>query len=82
MRTDVDLSAIRAAISAEPWTAVGIALAAGASLALIEPRGRFARAIASAVGTVALAALREAAWRRIAPEARSWMATYAKPSTT
>jgi hypothetical protein len=84
--TEADLSAVRAAISADPWTSVGIAFIAGACLALVEPRGRLARAIASTVGAVALAALREAAWRRIAPDARSWidarMPTYARPAAT
>ena len=62
-----DLPTIRAAISADPWSSVGIAFATGACLALVEPRGRLARAIASTVGAVALAALREAAWRHLVP---------------
>jgi len=72
--TDADLPAVRAAISADPWTSVAMAFAVGAYVALIEPRGRLARAIASTVGAVTLAALREAGLRRLATEARSWMA--------
>jgi len=86
VRTDADLSAVRAAISAEPWTVVGIAFAAGACLALVEPRGRLARAIASTVGALVFAGFREAAWRRVAAEARSWIdariPTYAGPAAT
>lgn len=73
MKADVDLPALRAAIAAEPWTSLAIAFAAGACLALVEPRGRVARTITSIVGTTALAALREVAMRRVAAGARSWI---------
>ena len=65
MKADLDLSAIRAAIAADPWTSAAVAFAAGACIALVEPRGRLARAIASTVGAVVLATLREAAVRRL-----------------
>lgn len=73
MKADFDLPAIRAAIAADPWTSAAIAFVAGACIALMEPRGRLARAITSTVGALALAALREAAVRRLTTEARSWI---------
>lgn len=72
MKPDVDLSAIRAAIAAEPWSSLGIAFLAGACLALLEPRSKVARTIATTAGTIALAALREAARERVST-ARSWI---------
>jgi hypothetical protein len=73
VRTNLDLPAVRAAISAEPWTSVAIAFVTGACLAVVQPRGRLARAIASTAGAIALAAVREAARERVAVEARSWI---------
>lgn len=73
MRTNLDLSAVRAAISADPWTSVAIAFVTGACLAVVQPRGRLARTIASTAGAIALATLREAVRQRAAVEARSWI---------
>ena len=76
----VDLSSARTAIVAEPLTAVALAFAAGACLALVEPRGRTRRVITSTLGAIALAALREAAGRGIAAEARSWIDARIRPA--
>ena len=73
MRASIDPVAVRAAISSDPWTSVAYAFAAGACLAILEPRGRVARTIASTAGAIALAALREAVRQRIASQARSWI---------
>lgn len=85
MKADFELPAIRAAIAADPWTSAAIAFVAGACIALVEPRGRLARTITSTVGALALAALREAAVRRLATQARSWIdvriAPEARPAT-
>jgi hypothetical protein len=85
VKSDLDLSTVRAAIAADPWISAAIAFAAGACIALVEPRGRLARAITSAVGAMALAALREATMQRVASEARSWIDARrppgAKPAT-
>ena len=86
MSANLDLPAVRAAISADPWTSVAIAFATGACLALIQPRGRLARTIASTAGAIAMAALREAVGQRVAVEARSWIdarfAAYPRPAAS
>lgn len=79
MKNAVDIAAVRAAITADPWSSVALAFAAGACLALIEPRGTVARAITSTLGALALAALRESATRRFAAEARAWVAARTPP---
>lgn len=73
MNAPKDISGLRTAIAADPWGSVALAFAAGACLALIEPRSRAARALASTVGAIALAALRESVTQRFAAEARSWV---------
>lgn len=80
MRGDVDLHAVRTAIAADPWPSLGLAFVAGACLALIEPRGRLARAVTSTLGTIAFAALRDVARQRITGEARSWIDSRIRPA--
>lgn len=74
MMTRMDLSAARTAISAEPWTSVGIAFVTGACFALLEPRGRLARAVANTAGAIALAVVREAISQRVSA---AWVAARA-----
>jgi hypothetical protein len=75
----VDISGVRGAIVADPWGSVALAFAAGACLALIEPRGPIARAITGTLGAMALTVLRESATRRFAAEARSWIDARTRP---
>jgi hypothetical protein len=58
-----------ATVAADPWGSVGVAFAAGACLALVEPRSRLGRALASTLGAIVLAAVRQAVVTRIA---KSW----------
>ena len=67
-----DVASIEAAIVAHPWRGIGLAFAAGVGLALLEPRGRVARAAGSAIGTLVLAAIRELARERVVTHAKTW----------
>lgn len=61
MTETLTLPALKAAIIARPWTGVAIACAAGAGLALVDPRGRLMRAATSALGGFLVAIVREIA---------------------
>ena len=62
------------AVVAHPWVAVAVAFAAGAGIALGErSRRSLVRATSLALGSPLAAALRQAATRGLANQARSWL---------
>jgi hypothetical protein len=73
MNVKINAPTLRAAISEHPWSSLALAFVVGGWLADIEPRGRMSRAAASVLGTLALAALREAATRQVLVHAKSWI---------
>jgi hypothetical protein len=73
MTPQIDTPALRAAIAARPWSSLACAFAAGGLLAYATPRRPIARAAASMLGAIALAALRDSVTRGLATQARSWI---------
>jgi len=73
MNAEIDMPALRAAISGHPWRSLALAFVAGGWLASVKPRGPIARATASVLGALALAALREVSTRALAVHAKSWI---------
>jgi len=65
---------LKKAVIAHPWTAVALAFAAGAGIALGErSRRSLVRATSLVLGSAFAAALREGAMRGLAKHARSWL---------
>jgi hypothetical protein len=73
MNLQIDTPALRAEISAHPWSSFALAFAAGGLLAYAAPRRPIARAAVSMLGAIAFAALRESVTRSVATQARSWI---------
>ena len=74
--TDTEHIDLAKTVGERPWPAVGVAFAAGALLAIMQPRPprtAVGRSLLAAIGGVALTLVREVAMQRALVAARGWL---------
>ena len=75
----IDLDTTRTAIVDHPWRAIVLAMAGGAFVALVEPRSKLGRALASVVASTTLAAIRQVVARDLDRRVASWVVAPSHP---